>query len=108
MAGNLLPATANRGAHLQLTAANDITTGFSGGPVFDEETGLVIGMVTEITSPDMHRRGQGIAYATPTEVLREVWPGLAEQQVSPIEGWNRSTKSTPTGSRADRTRCARC
>ncbi|QES57758.1 hypothetical protein DEJ51_29290 [Streptomyces venezuelae] len=86
VAGDLLPATGSRSAHLQLTAANDLGTGFSGGPVLDEVTGLVIGMLTEITAPDKHERGQGIAYVTPTEVLREIWPGLVEQDVCPYRG----------------------
>ncbi|BDM74963.1 hypothetical protein HEK616_84500 (plasmid) [Streptomyces nigrescens] len=84
--GDLLGAVGNRGVHLQLTAANDLTTGFSGAPVLDEVTGLVIGMVTEITTPDAYARGQGIAYVTPTQVLREVWPELTEQDVSPYLG----------------------
>ncbi|UKY55085.1 trypsin-like peptidase domain-containing protein [Streptomyces inhibens] len=84
--GDLLPATDSRGTHLQLTSANDLTTGFSGGPVVDEVTGLVIGMLTEITAPDEHERGQGIAYVTPTQVLREVWPELVEQEVCPYRG----------------------
>ncbi|MFI9066386.1 trypsin-like peptidase domain-containing protein [Streptomyces sp. NPDC053429] len=85
-AGRLLPATEERGVHLQLTEANDLATGFSGGPVVDEVTGLVIGMLTEITAPDEHARGQGIAYVTPAQVLREVWPDLAEQDISPYRG----------------------
>ncbi|MGO4457938.1 trypsin-like peptidase domain-containing protein [Streptomyces sp. M-16] len=85
-AGDLLPAAGTGGLHLQLTAANDLTTGFSGGPVIDEVTGLVIGMLTEITAPDAYERGQGIAYVTPTQVLREVWPSLADQGVCPYRG----------------------
>ncbi|MDX3833469.1 nSTAND1 domain-containing NTPase [Streptomyces europaeiscabiei] len=84
--GDLLPSSDGRGAHLQLTAANDLTTGFSGGPVLDEVTGLVIGMLTEITAPDEYERGQGIAYVTPTQVLREILPGLAEREVCPYRG----------------------
>ncbi|MFE6187678.1 trypsin-like peptidase domain-containing protein [Streptomyces sp. NPDC056465] len=84
-AGGTLP-TARMGTQLQLTRANDLTTGFSGGPVVDDMTGLVIGMVTAITAPDPYGRGQGIAYATPAEVLREVVPGLAEQQICPYPG----------------------
>ncbi|MGW1373722.1 nSTAND1 domain-containing NTPase [Streptomyces sp. NPDC002446] len=86
VAGHLLPATGSSGMHLQLTAANDLTTGFSGGPVVDEETGLVIGMVTEITAPDEYGKGQGIAYVTPTQVLREIWPELTEREVCPYRG----------------------
>ncbi|MFF8278889.1 trypsin-like peptidase domain-containing protein, partial [Streptomyces lateritius] len=84
--GDLLPAADGRGAHLQLTDANDLTTGFSGGPVLDEVTGLVIGMLTEITAPDAYERGLSIAYATPTQVLREILPELAEREVCPYRG----------------------
>jgi WD40 repeat protein len=84
--GDLLPATDARGAHLQLTDANDLTTGFSGGPVLDEVTGLVIGMLTEITAPDAYERGLSIAYATPTSVLRGIMPELAERDVCPYRG----------------------
>ncbi|MGW5861664.1 nSTAND1 domain-containing NTPase [Streptomyces sp. NPDC055239] len=84
--GGLLPASESAGALLQLTAANDLTQGFSGGPVLDEVTGLVIGMVSAITSPDPHLRGQHIAYATPTQVLREICHGLTEEQVCPYRG----------------------
>ncbi|MFE0245655.1 trypsin-like peptidase domain-containing protein [[Kitasatospora] papulosa] len=84
-AGDTLP-TASMGTQLQLTRANDLTTGFSGGPVVDDMSGLVIGMVTAITAPDPYGRGQGIAYATPAEVLREVVPGLAEQRICPYPG----------------------
>ncbi|MER5352347.1 trypsin-like peptidase domain-containing protein [Kitasatospora sp. NPDC002551] len=82
-AGDLLPAADDSGDLLQLTGANDLTTGFSGGPVLDEVTGLVVGMVTAITGLDAHARGQGIAYATPSTVLREVWPALDQDDVSP-------------------------
>src|SRR5262249_61348356 len=71
---------------LQLTDANDLATGFSGGPVIDEVTGLVIGMLTAISPPDAHLRGVGIAYATPTQTLREIWPELVEAQVCPYRG----------------------
>ncbi|WP_416351893.1 eIF2A-related protein [Streptomyces sp. NEAU-H22] len=84
--GDFLPGVAGRRTHLQLTDANDLTTGFSGGPVLDEVTGLVIGMLTEITAPDAYERGQGIAYVTPTQVLREVQPELAEREVCPYRG----------------------
>ncbi|MFF3085796.1 trypsin-like peptidase domain-containing protein [Streptomyces nojiriensis] len=84
--GDLLRATESRGIRLQLTAANDFTTGFSGGPVLDEVTGLVIGMLTEITAPDEFERGQGIAYVTPTQVLRKISPELAQSDVFPYRG----------------------
>jgi hypothetical protein len=54
--------------------------------VLDEVTGLVVGMLTEITAPDAFERGQGIAYVTPTQVLREILPDLAEREVCPYRG----------------------
>ncbi|MFE5492970.1 trypsin-like peptidase domain-containing protein [Streptomyces virginiae] len=82
-AGDLLPSSPQRGIHLQLTDANDLTTGFSGAPVLDQVTGLVIGMLTEITAPDVHQRGQGVAYVTATQTLREILPELRVQEVCP-------------------------
>ncbi|MFI0808866.1 nSTAND1 domain-containing NTPase [Streptomyces echinatus] len=84
--GDLLHAAGGRGPHLQLTAANDLTTGFSGAPVLDEVTGLVIGMLAEITGPDAYARGQGIAYVTPAQALRQIRPELTEQEPSPYRG----------------------
>ncbi|MEU7223205.1 nSTAND1 domain-containing NTPase [Streptomyces chrestomyceticus] len=86
VAGDLLTTGNGAGPLLQLTGANDLTTGFSGGPVVDGTTGLVIGMVTSIAAPDQHLKGLSLAYATPTEVLRETWPDLVEQQVCPYRG----------------------
>ncbi|MEU0970795.1 trypsin-like peptidase domain-containing protein, partial [Streptomyces sp. NPDC005917] len=85
-AGDILPDSHGTGPLLQLSEANDLTTGFSGAPVVDELTGLVIGMVTSITAPDAHLKGLGIAYSTPAEVLREVRPELVEHQVCPYRG----------------------
>ncbi|MEU1457244.1 nSTAND1 domain-containing NTPase [Streptomyces avermitilis] len=86
VAGALLPPDSRAGVLLQLTSANDLTTGFSGGPVIDEVTGLVIGMVTAITAADRQSRGLGIAYATPTQVLRDVLPEVVEHDVCPYRG----------------------
>ncbi|MEV6683968.1 serine protease [Streptomyces sp. NPDC051130] len=84
--GDLLAPSGRDGERLQLTEANDLTTGFSGGPVLDEVTGLVIGMLTEITAPDMFGKGQNIAYVTPVQVLRGLMPELAPQDVCPYRG----------------------
>ncbi|MGW4600033.1 nSTAND1 domain-containing NTPase [Streptomyces sp. NPDC004457] len=84
--GGLLPGDGGAGRQLQLTKANDLTTGFSGAPVVDEMTGLVIGMVSSIVSPDIHGKGVQVAYATPAEVLRQVQPRLTEHQACPYLG----------------------
>lgn len=85
-AGDLIPAGGDTPALMQLTDANDLTSGFSGAPVVDETTGLVIGMTTAITPQDPFLRGLDVAYATPTRTLREAWPLLSESRVSPYRG----------------------
>ncbi|MFE6826546.1 trypsin-like peptidase domain-containing protein [Streptomyces sp. NPDC057690] len=85
-AGDLIPAGGDTPALMQLTDANDLTSGFSGAPVVDETTGLVIGMAAAITPQDPFLRGLDVAYATPTRTLREAWPRLAESRVSPYRG----------------------
>ncbi|MFG2123448.1 trypsin-like peptidase domain-containing protein [Streptomyces sp. NPDC048710] len=86
--GRLLEGAAPQGTVplLQLSDANELTEGFSGGPVVDDATGLVIGMTNAITHPDRHSRGLGIAYATPARTLRALHPELAEHAVCPYPG----------------------
>ncbi len=58
---------------LQLSSAQ-ITAGFSGGPVWDARSGRVIGMVTQIAAPDRYARLGDVAFAIPTEALRDLCP----------------------------------
>ncbi|WFE97517.1 trypsin-like peptidase domain-containing protein [Micromonospora sp. WMMD987] len=71
---------------LQLTDCTEVTEGFSGAPVVDERTGLVIGMVDSIAAPDRHGRGRSTGYVTPTETLRAIHPDLRLSQVCPYPG----------------------
>ncbi|WP_326633718.1 trypsin-like peptidase domain-containing protein [Nonomuraea fuscirosea] len=71
---------------LQLTEANSLTQGFSGAPVADESTGLVIGMMTAITQPDGFVRGLSVAYATTADVLRSVRPVVFAAPENPFRG----------------------
>lgn len=71
---------------LQLTDCTEATEGFSGGPVIDESTGLVIGMLDSIAAPDRHARGRSTGYVTPTETLRAIHPDLRLSQVCPYPG----------------------
>ncbi|TMR21975.1 hypothetical protein ETD86_13185 [Nonomuraea turkmeniaca] len=68
---------------IQLGRSNDVTTGFSGGPVIDLSTGMVIGMIRQILSEDRYGRQSGVALATPAEGLREAWPPLWLTDVCP-------------------------
>lgn len=81
------------GSHwvLQLHDANTVAQGFSGGPVVDTRTGMVIGMVTSLPGADPYQRGLNAAYATPGEILREVWPELRPQEVCPYQDFRAFT-----------------
>ncbi|WP_170214934.1 nSTAND1 domain-containing NTPase [Streptomyces otsuchiensis] len=84
-AGNLLTYPVNS-TRLQLSDANDLSVGFSGAPLLDEQTGLVLGMFTAITGADPYHRGENIGYATPAEILRLLIPELKQQQLEPYPG----------------------
>lgn len=86
IAGRMVPDNLREGPSLQLTQANDFTSGYSGGPVVDETTNLVIGMISSIARTDPHLRLNGITFATPTQVLRTIWPGLVETSTCPYRG----------------------
>jgi len=68
---------------LQLIGAAEISPGFSGGPILDEVTSLVVGMVTAITSPDMYGRMAETAFITPTETIRKIYPQLEPLDTPP-------------------------
>lgn len=74
------------GPLLQLTGCTEGTEGFSGGPVLDLRTGLVIGMVDSVLAPDRLGRGAQTVFATVTETLREVCPALTFSEVCPYRG----------------------
>ncbi|MFF9768271.1 trypsin-like peptidase domain-containing protein [Streptomyces sp. NPDC014636] len=74
-AGRVMPGSAGYPV-LHLNEANSITVGFSGAPLVDDRTGLVIGMVRSITPSDSYGRGLATAQAVPAETLRTVWPAL--------------------------------
>jgi hypothetical protein len=73
--GNLVP-TGAAGFMMQLTTT-EVTAGFSGAPILDDYTSRVVGMVSNLTSPDKHERLQETAFITPTETLKAVCPALS-------------------------------
>ena len=70
---------------LQLDST-EITSGFSGGPLWDRQKRRVIGMVTSIAKPDRYGKLGETAFATPTEVLQEICPALEPSDVCPYVG----------------------
>jgi WD40 repeat protein/energy-coupling factor transporter ATP-binding protein EcfA2 len=71
---------------LQLGDAWAITQGFSGAPIVDALTGLVVGMIADLQPMDRHGRGASTCYAIPVESLREVRPQLRPTLLAPYLG----------------------
>ena len=70
---------------LQLNS-NEITTGFSGGPLWDRQKRRVTGIVTSIGVPDQYGKLGETAFATPTTVLQDICPELQLSDVCPYFG----------------------
>jgi len=70
---------------LQLRAS-EITTGYSGAPVWDARLRVVIGMVTSVAIQDALGKQQETAFAIPVETLRDVCPELRIQNTCPYRG----------------------
>ena len=71
---------------VQLHESREMTEGFSGAPVTDARTGLVMGMVDSVAAPDRLRRGTATTYVTPAERLRELIPVLLASDRCPYQG----------------------
>ncbi len=71
--------------------SNQITQGFSGGPVFDSKRQRVIGIVTSVLYsviyPDQHlSKGGETFFLTPTSILRKICPHLKVSDICPYQG----------------------
>ena len=71
---------------LQLTETTEVTSGFSGAPVFDQKTRRVVGIVTSSLVPDEFGRLLQTAFITPTSTLKEVCPRLNLSDICPYRG----------------------
>src|SRR6266487_3825736 len=93
------PVSADTIPLIQLTS-DQVASGFSGAPVWDEKHQAVIGMITSIIGTrkvkiagtaielpfDRDWRNTGVTFATPVETLREVCPHLQISDVCPYCG----------------------
>jgi WD40 repeat protein len=68
---------------LQLTGTTETAPGFSGGPVIDQTSNRVVGMVSSITPGDRYGRLTETAFATTSETLRDICPPLRIAEICP-------------------------
>ena len=71
---------------LQLTETTEVTSGFSGAPVWNQKTRRVVGMVTSILAPDEFERLGQTAFIIPTSTLKAVCPRLNVSEICPYCG----------------------
>ncbi|MFZ5920131.1 MAG: S1 family peptidase [Chloroflexota bacterium] len=77
-AGTMLgPARDGQGREVLQLASNQVTHGFSGGPVWDVELEAVVGMVSRGFEFDLDKKLGDVAFAIPSEVLAAAYPSLA-------------------------------
>ncbi len=84
--GQLIEQTSILGMKVWQVKSSEITPGFSGGPVFDEQARRVVGMVTSIAAPDKFGRLSETAFVTPAETLFSIYPAIAASDVRPYMG----------------------
>jgi hypothetical protein len=81
--GEIIGQATMDGIKLLQLRSLELTTGFSGAPVFDETTKRVVGMVTAITLPDKYLRLGATGFAISTDSMREVCSELKISYLPP-------------------------
>ncbi len=84
--GDILGETLMQGMRVLQLSSPQITTGFSGAPVFDTATSRVAGMVNAIAPQDGYGRLAETAFMIPAETLRLICPLLTLSDVQPYLG----------------------
>ncbi|MEL7006366.1 MAG: trypsin-like peptidase domain-containing protein, partial [Bacteroidota bacterium] len=74
----LLKDTKLKGNYDLQLKSSEITSGFSGAPIFDTTTSLVVGMIISIMPTDMYGRLSEVAYAISSETLLHYFPFLQQ------------------------------
>lgn len=87
-AGRVVQQVRESGRPLLQLNSNEITSGFSGAPLWDNQKRRVIGVVTSILRPDRYGRLAGTAFATPIDVLEAICPELRVSGVCPYVSLN--------------------
>ena len=92
--GEIVGSASLKGIKLIQLRSEQVTPGFSGAPVFDENANRVIGMVVSIAPSDEYKRQGTTAFAVPSESIREICPELQDTDVCPYIGLETFTDET--------------
>ncbi len=86
--GRVVQPVKESGRPLLQLNSSEITSGFSGAPLWDRQRRRVIGVVTSILRPDRYGKLGETAFATPTRALQAICPALRVSDVCPYLGLN--------------------
>lgn len=92
--GEIIGYASLNGIKLIQLGSEQVTPGFSGAPVFDENAQRVIGIVVAITPPDEYKRQGTTAFAVPSESILEICPELQHSDICPYIGLETFTDET--------------
>jgi signal transduction histidine kinase/energy-coupling factor transporter ATP-binding protein EcfA2 len=84
--GTIVGRTDRQGIPVLQIRSNEVTSGFSGAPVWDKQRRRVIGMVTSFIKPDKWDRLSDTAFIIPTETLLNILPKLQLSEICPYKG----------------------
>ena len=87
-----LGAKTKAGQPLLQVRSTEITSGFSGAPLWDEARQRVVGMVVIVAKPDASGKLSETAFAIPTETLQMVCPILRVSELCPYRGLDAFTE----------------
>jgi WD40 repeat protein len=86
--GRVVQHVKESGRPLLQLSSSEITSGFSGAPLWDRQKRRVIGVVTSILPSDRYGKLGETAFATPTTVLQAICPALQVSDVCPYFSLN--------------------
>ena len=88
----VLGLTSENGFPVLQMDSREVSHGFSGAPVWDEELQVVVGMVTSISRPDSAGRQTRATFVIPAETLSRVCPDLHITDECPYRGLSTFTE----------------
>ena len=86
--GRVVQNVKESGRPLLQLSSSEITSGFSGAPLWDRQKRRVIGVVTSILPSDRYGKLGETAFATPTTVLQAICPALQVSDICPYFSLN--------------------
>jgi WD40 repeat protein len=92
--GEILGMVTEEGQRLLQLRSMELNQGHSGSPVWDEQRGIVVGMVVSVYKSDASGKLRDTAFAVPSETLWQVYPAIGPSETAPYRGLETFTEET--------------